>query len=252
MQIKLISHTPNPEKLVAASAKLCYSSSSPEDLLEKLSEEETSSFIARLMKLGHESPLEHITFTFAIEGVSRSLLAQITRHRIASYSVQSQRYVRSKEIKYVIPHSIENIPEAKEEFCKAMEGLFASYNKLTEILQKKYMEQSNENVSDIKNQNKMIEKSSIEDARYVLPNAWETNLICTFNARSLLNFFDHRCCSRAQWEIRELACKMLKAVKEVAPNIFTNAGPGCLKGVCPEGKMSCGESLKVREFFKSL
>ncbi len=252
MQVKLISHTPNPEKLVAAAAKLCYSKSSAEDILEKLTEEETSSFIDRLMKLGHESPLEHITFTFALEGVSRSLLAQITRHRIASYSVQSQRYVKSREIKYVIPPSIESIPEAREEFCSAMEMLFTSYNKLTEILEKKYVEQLDYETADAKKQNKSIEKSAIEDARYVLPNAWKTNLICTFNARSLINFFYHRCCNRAQWEIRGLACEMLKIVRNIAPNIFSDIGPGCLKGICPEGKMSCGKFLKVREFFKSL
>lgn len=252
MQVKLISHTPNPEKLVAAAAKLCYSSSNANDILEKLTEEETSAFIDRLIKLGHESPLEHITFTFSLEGVSRSLLSQITRHRIASYSVQSQRYVKSKETKYVIPPSIESIPKAKEEFCKAMESLFLSYNKLTEILEESYIKQSDAEIININVQNKMIEKLAIEDSRYVLPNAWKTNLICTFNARSLHNFFNHRCCNRAQWEIRELACEMLKAVKTVAPNIFNSAGPGCLKGVCTEGKMSCGKFLKVREFFKSL
>lgn len=252
MKVTLISYTPNSERLIATAARLCYSSSSPEEILDKLTEKEAAEFVDRLMNLGHESPFEHITFTFSIEGVSRSLLAQLTRHRIASYSVQSQRYVKSKDSKYVIPTSIENIPEAKEEFCKVMENLLTSYNKITEILKNHYNKQYKIKAKESTALSKSIEKLAIEDARYILPNAWKTNLICTFNARSLFNFFNHRCCSRAQWEIRNLACEMLKLVKSVAPNVFRFSGPKCLKGVCPEGKMSCGKAIEVREFFKNL
>ena len=236
MYVELVAHTPEPEKLVASAAKLCYSDCGVSDILGSLDEEKTSKFISMLVSLGHESPLEHISFTFAIEGVSRSLLAQLTRHRIASYSVQSQRYVKSQAVQYVIPPEIESIPEAKAEFEKMMESSKKCYDKLTEILIKNYGDEKSE-------------KKAIEDARYVLPNAWCTKILCTFNARSLLNFFSHRCCNRAQWEINELACRMLKIVKNIAPNIFSKAGPPCLAGVCPEGKMSCGKSRQVREFF---
>lgn len=244
MHVKLLFNTPNPEKLVAAAAKLCYSSSDIDNLFENLNDEKVDSFIKMLMNLGHESPLEHINFTFAIEDISRSLLAQLTRHRIASYSVQSQRYVKSEKSEFVIPPSIKNNPEALSEFLNIMEKCKESYDKLTEILKNSY---DKENTND-----KKYEKASIEDARYVLPNAWCTKIICTFNARSLLNFFNCRCCNRAQWEIRNLAIKMLEEVKKVAPNIFKNAGPSCVKGVCSEGKMSCGKSKEMKNFFKNI
>ena len=247
MYVKLISYTPTPEKLVASAAKLCYSSCEIENLISSLNEENISSFLTMLSKMGHESPLEHISFTFAIEDVSRSLLAQLTRHRIASYSVQSQRYVKSDSAEFVIPPEIEKLPEAKKEFISIMGKCHDSYNKLTKILKDKYKASAKENNSNLE---KTIEKIAIEDARYVLPNAWSTKIICTFNARSLLNFFKHRCCKRAQWEIRELACEMLKIVKEIAPNIFSNAGPTCLNGKCSEGKMTCGQMEEVRKFFK--
>ena len=244
MHVELISYTKNPEKLVALAAKLCYSPCSVEDLSQKIENGDITKFIDMLIKLGHESPLEHISFTFAIEGVSRTLLAQLTRHRIASYSVQSQRYVKSEELEYVIPPSIEKIPKAKEEFLRAVSECKRAYDKLTKILIDNY----NENLDGGEN----FEKKAIEDARYVLPNAWHTKIICTFNARSLLNFFSHRCCSRAQWEIRDLASKMLFLVKKVALSVFKFAGPSCVRGVCSEGKMSCGKSKEVREFFSAM
>ena len=93
------------------------------------------------------------------------------------------------------------------------------------------------------------EKKAIEDARYILPNACETKMIATFNARSLLNFFNHRCCERAQWEIRDMANKMLELVKGAAPTIFKYAGPSCVAGPCPEGAMSCGKALEKRKMY---
>lgn len=185
-----------------------------------------------LVNIGHESPLEHISFTFGIEGVSRSLLAQLTRHRIASYSVQSQRYVKNKEIDYVTPPSLADIPVYK---C-IMNTIHDLYLDLSDMLTKCYIDKGIDP--------KQAEKMAIEDARYVLPNAYTTNIVCTFNARSLLNFFTHRCCNRAQLEIRQLADKMLEIVKKIAPNVFKNAGAPCVRGKCTEGKMTCGNPRK--------
>lgn len=249
MNVKLLEFTPNPEKIVATAAKLCYSSSSIDETGENLTSEKICSFVKMLASMGHESPLEHINFTFGIEGVSRSLLAQLTRHRIASYSVQSQRYVNLSNFEYVIPPEIEKIPEAKENFVNIMNYIENQYENIAEILKKNHLE-NQENISpEIE---KSCEKSAIEDARYILPNACATKIICTFNARSLLNFFKHRCCNRAQWEIRSLAIEMLKLVKKEAPNIFCKAGPACFRGTCPEGKMSCKKSSEIKKIFENL
>ena len=249
MNVELLQHTPEPEKIIAAAAKLCYSSSGIDGILNGLDAESTDKFLNRLMSMGHESPIEHITFTFGIEGVSRSLLAQFTRHRIASYSVKSQRYVKEGQFEFVLPPEIEKIPEAREEFLKAMSDDVQSYNKLSDILfEKHYADMISQGMDEKKARN-AAEKKAIEDARYVLPNACETKMIVTMNARSLMNFFHHRCCERAQWEIRDLACRMLDLVKEVAPTLFAKAGPRCVSGPCPEGAMSCGKMLEKREYF---
>ena len=247
--VTLLACTPEPEKLVAAAAKLCYSPSSIETIREGLTEEKTSSFVQMLAEIGHESPIEHASFTFGIEGVSRSFLAQITRHRIASYSVQSQRYVAEDSFAYVVPPEIEAIPEAKEEFLAAMREDQAHYERLTALLKEKHREELLREGKTEKEADRAAEKRAIEDARFVLPNACETNMVCTFNARSLLNFFSHRCCNRAQWEIRDVACQMLALVREAAPHIFEKAGPPCLRGACPEGKMTCGKAAEVRRKF---
>ena len=238
-RVTLLTYTPQPEKTVAMAAKLCYSPSAIDEIGEGLTEEKTASFVQMLADIGHESPIEHASFTFGIEGVSRSLLAQITRHRIASFSVQSQRYVAESDFAYVVPPEIEAIPEAKAEFLAAMEEDRRHYERLTALLKEKH-------------QKTLLEKGkrAIEDARFVLPNACETKMVCTFNARSLQNFFALRCCNRAQWEIRDIATQMLFLVREVAPHLFANAGPGCLRGACPEGKMSCGKAAEVRAFFR--
>jgi len=249
MNVELLQHTPEPEKIIAAAAKLCYSSSGIDGILNGLDAESTDKFLNRLMSMGHESPIEHITFTFGIEGVSRSLLAQFTRHRIASYSVKSQRYVKEGQFEFVLPPEIEKIPEAREEFLKAMSDDVQSYNKLSDILfEKHYADMISQGMDEKKARN-AAERKAIEDARYVLPNACETKMIVTMNARSLMNFFHHRCCERAQWEIRDLACRMLDLVKEVAPTLFAKAGPRCVSGPCPEGAMSCGKMLEKREYF---
>ncbi|NLY43417.1 MAG: FAD-dependent thymidylate synthase [Clostridiaceae bacterium] len=252
LKVQLLQYTPEPEKTVACAAKLCYSGSDLDDIMNGLTEEKVDSFLNMLVEIGHESPIEHVSFTFGIEGVSRSLLAQLTRHRIASYSVRSQRYVREGQFEYIMPKEIEAVDEARELFVQAMEQDQKYYNQLADILMEKHFKTFISEGKDEKEARKLAEKKAIEDARYVLPNACETKLVVTMNARSLLNFFRHRCCERAQWEIRELAVQMLKLVREVAPSLFRYAGPGCLKGPCPEGKMSCGKMAEKRDFFRSL
>lgn len=251
MKVTLLTYTPEPELTVASAARLCYSAADIDDVREKLTPEKTAAFVDMLSEIGHESPIEHASFTFGIEGVSRALLAQITRHRIASFSVQSQRYVAEAQFEYVTPPEIENDPEAKRLFIEAMEKDQEYYNRLTDILKEKHKKDMTAKGMDERSAERAAEKKAIEDARFVLPNACDTKMIVTMNARSLHNFFRHRCCNRAQWEIRELACSMLMLCREVAPNLFKNAGPSCLTGPCPEGKMSCGEIVQMREKYKS-
>ena len=252
MKVKLLAYTPEPEKTVACAAKLCYAAADIDTVYEGLTEEKTASFLEMLQSIGHESPIEHASFTFGIEGVSRSLLAQITRHRIASFSVQSQRYVKENGFEFVLPPEIEQIPEAKEEFLRAMEEDAKHYERLTALLKARHKQAFLDQGETEKSADRKAEKKAIEDARFVLPNACTTKMICTMNARSLLNFFSHRCCNRAQWEIRDLATQMLREVREVAPHLFEKAGPPCLRGGCPEGKMSCGKMEEVRKNFAAL
>ena len=245
-KVTLLGHTPEPEKIVAAAAKLCYSAQTVEGLMDGLTPEKTEGFLKMLVSMGHESPVEHASFTFAIEGVSRSFLAQITRHRIASYSVQSQRYVRLSPFEYVTPDAVKQDPEALAAYEAAMQAAADSYEKISDILKEKYAAEFIANGMPEKTAMSKAEKIAIEDARFVLPNACETKMVVTMNARSLYNFFAHRCCTRAQWEIREVADQMLMLVKEVAPILFAQAGPPCVKGPCPEGKMSCGRMEEMR------
>ena len=252
LKVKLLRYTPDGEKLVASAAKLCYSPVGVEEIEEKLDAKNIDSFLTMLMSLGHESPIEHVTFTFAAEGVSRTLTHQLVRHRIASYSQQSQRYVKLDQFEYVVPPAIQENEEAKELFLKAMEEDQRYYNEITDILSNKlYDEYIKEGLSE-KEARRKAEKEAIEDARYVFPNACETKIVFTMNARTLLNFFRLRCCNRAQWEIRALATEMLKEVKKVYPVLFTNAGPACINGPCPEGNMTCGKIKEVRETFSKL
>ncbi len=251
LHVTLISHTPDPEKTIAAAAKLCYSPAAISDLMEHLEQETADNFVRMLADIGHESPIEHVNFTFGIEGVSRALLAQITRHRIASYSVQSQRYVTQLDFEYVTPPEIEALPEAKAEFTRAMEAAAAAYGRLTATLRQQHKQRLMEQGVAEKTAERQAEKLAIEDARFVLPNACTTKMIVTMNARSLFNFFRHRCCNRAQWEIRQLAEEMLALVQGVAPTLFAGIGPPCLTKACPEGKMSCGKQSEVRRRYAS-
>lgn len=252
MEVMLIAHTENAEKIIAAAAKTCYSSDTPNEIFDDLNEEKTTKFIDMLMGLGHASPIEHASFTFSINGVSRSLLAQLTRHRIASFSVRSQRYVSEKGFEFVIPPQIEQNEQAKEIYLKAMQDDINTYNSLVEILLEDKVSKLVSEGIDEKKARKIAQKTSIEDARYILPNSCETNLVATFNARSLYNFFELRACDRAQWEIRDLAEKMYKLVIDVAPSLFAKAGPSCVSGACSEGKMTCGKAVEIRQKFKDL
>lgn len=223
--VSLLTYTPEPEKIVAAAAKNCYSGAGAQALMDGMDGAEAEKFLRMFMSLGHESVLEHVSFTFSVDGVSRSLMAQITRHRIASFSVKSQRYVKEKSFERVVPHTIEENPEARELFEIAMRSAEDAYRGLMEL---------------------GIPK---EDARFVLPNACATNILFTMNARELRHFFRLRCCNRAQWEIRELARDMLALVKKAAPLLFGDAGPACVHGSCPEGNMTCGKIEEVRKQF---
>ena len=215
MNVKLIGYSSNPEKLPAMAATLTHSKIKPENLTT-LSERRQSAVLEQVLGMGHTSVIEHTSFTFAISDVSRSLTHQLVRHRIASYSQQSQRYVNLNEPQYVTPPSIIKNKKMKNAYDETMAVIWDQYNKLLKM------------------------KIPAEDARYVLPNATCTNIMVTMNARSLLNFFELRCCLHAQWEIRLLANKMLKEVRKVAPTIFKNSGPSCkTKEICPEKKKDC-------------
>lgn len=252
MKVQLINHTPNPDATIAAAAKLCYSEVGIDEITEGLTPEKTESFIHMLNSLGHESPVEHVTFTFAVEGVSRSLLAQLTRHRMASYSVQSQRYVGKENFEFIIPPEIDAIPEARDLFLRAMENDRETYRELNRILTEKHTADNLAAGMDEKKAKSAASKKANEDSRYVLSNACDTKLVMTMNVRSLYNFFSLRCCSRAQWEIRALALEMLRLVKAVSPVLFEKAGPSCVRGACAEGAMSCGKAAEVRKTIAAL
>lgn len=248
-RVVLLAHT-NPvgggsaERVVAAASKLCYSKSDAGTLLDGLDDEKTSEFLRKLSDYGHVSPVEHISFTFGIEGISRACSHQIVRHRLASYSQQSQRYVdlSSEEVGFIIPPEIKEDEKMLNKYILDVKNEFEEYANFTDDLCKKYIF---DGMSD-----KAALKKALEDARFLLPNACETKLVMTMNARSLLNFFSERCCNRAQWEIRNVAEQMLDLVYPLAPNIFENAGASCLKGPCPEGKMTCGKpKMKKRGLY---
>ena len=222
MKVTLITHTPEPEKVIAGAAKLCYSSSDIESLMNGLTTEKIETFIKKLTDLGHQSPLEHCSFTFGIEGISRALSHQLVRHRIASYSQKSQRYVKEGQFEYIIPPKIiEN---------RADKNVYENFMKYAQETYDYFIRNG----------------IPAEDARFVLPNACETKIIVTMNIRTLLHFFEERCCNRAQWEIRHMAYAMLRICQEVAPNLFAKAGASCLRGKCKEGKMSCGKPVGGR------
>lgn len=231
LKVQLLSYTPQPEHQVALAAKLCYSKDDLDTLSQGIAQKDQAKYLERLVEMGHMSPIEHVSFTFGVEGVSRSLLAQLTRHRLASFSVQSQRYVRAggeDGFQYVLPPAIAALGEqAIADFEAQMQQMQAWYDDWNRRLG-----ESGE--------------SSNEDARFVLPNAAATRLILTMNARELQHFLRLRCCNRAQWEIRAMSWEMLRQLVMVAPHLFATAGPGCVGGPCPEKGMTCGKLQQVR------
>ena len=235
LKVILLRATPDPDEIVALGARLCYAQADVESLRERVEAKDQQAFVERVMERGHLSVTEHASFTFAVEGVSRALLAQLTRHRIASFSVQSQRYVSMADgFDYVVPPSISALgADAEAEFARQMEQMHAWYCQWQEKLGG-------------------TGESANQDARFVLPNAAATRLLVTMNARELLHFFELRCCNRAQWEIREMAWQMLACCREAAPALFAHAGPACVSGPCPEGKNTCGKASEVREKCKNL
>lgn len=217
MQVELLYHTPDPERAIATAARLCYAPVGASELMETMPPERVKSVLSTIMGSGHFSTLEHASYTFAVDGVSRALTHQLVRHRIASFNQQSQRYVKFKgEIPVVKPASVADNAETSALFDEAIECVTRAYRTLVEA------------------------GVPAEDARYLLPNAAETKIVITMNVRELLHFFELRCCNRAQWEIRELAHRMLELARPTAPFIFGDAGAPCVHGACPEGKMTCG------------
>ncbi len=228
LKVALIRHTLSPEETVALGARLCYSRATIDDLTQRVSAKDQSDFVQKIMGMGHESVLEHATFTFGVEGVSRVLLAQLTRHRLASFSVQSQRYVSYENgFGYIMPPKIAALGEdAQAEYHRQMQQMHEWYCQWQERLG--------------------TGEGSNEDARFVLPGACETRLMMTMNVRELRHFFSLRMCNRAQWEIRAMAKEMHRLCMEVAPALFADAGPGCLRGACPEGAKTCGKAGDIK------
>ncbi|MGC8812047.1 MAG: FAD-dependent thymidylate synthase [Candidatus Aenigmatarchaeota archaeon] len=225
MRVKLLAFTPDPELVVAASATTSFKKKPTSFTFEKykkeMPKEKIKNIIRDLLRHNHLSPLEHASFTFSLEEVSRSLTHELVRHRIASYTQQSQRYVKvdTKEEWFVIPPKLEG--ENRKKFIERMKQIAAWYEEFIK------------------------EGISYEDARFILPNATKTNIVVTMNARELYHFFNLRCCARAQWEIRNAATEMLKIVKKIAPTLFEKAGPSCMKGFCPEGELMPEECRKT-------
>ena len=230
LQVTLLAHTPDALSLIYAAFRQCYHAGYVADMWPKLlagdiSREQQEDFVRQVVASGHVSPIEHVSFTFAVQGISRALSHQLVRHRIASFSQQSQRYVDGSAFDYILPPAIARNAAAKERFLRCLEEIGEAYRDVKAILEE----------SGRKDKAK-------EDARFLLPQAAETRIIVTMNCRSLLNFFEQRCCTRAQWEIRAMAGAMLQQCQEVLPVIFSTAGARCERlGYCPEGeKFTCG------------
>ncbi len=232
LKVLLLRHTPEPEATIAMAAKLCYSPSDITSLKGKIDKKSQKDFVEKLVGMGHMTPIEHASFTFAIEGISRACSHQLVRHRVASYSQQSQRYVSEETgFDYIIPPVIKKDKELKKAFLASMKDAQKAYNEMVTKL----------------NENGVKGEAANQDARFLLPNACETKIVVSMNARELIHFFRLRCCNRAQWEIREMADRMLKLVKKAAPVIFQKSGPGCLHTPCPEGSYTCGKAKEVRK-----
>lgn len=232
LKVTLLQHTPTPERAVASAGRLCYAPISAAEIKADMPDEDVRRLLRGLVRSGHHSALEHASFTFAIDGISRACSHQLVRHRVASYSQQSQRYVRfSGDEEFVVPPHIMASPQAREVFYAAMDAARRAYEQLVEI-----------GLAEGR-----ARESAYEDARFVLPNAAETKIVVTMNARELRHFFSLRCCRRAQWEINRLSWAMRYLAATVAPTLFEGTGPGCMTGGCPEGKMTCGRTYTEEE-----
>ncbi len=230
-RVELLAHTPDPLALVYAAFRQCYHAGFVADMWPRLlngeiSREKQTDFVTSILSSGHTSPVEHISFTFALSGVSRALTHQLVRHRIASYSQQSQRYVDASDFEHVCPPAIAANPAAASRFAALMNEIGAAYQELKNLLEAEGRTGSR----------------AREDARFVLPQAAATNIVVTMNARSLLHFFEERCCMRAQWEIRHVAGLMRDRCRDALPELFTQTGAKCERlGYCPEGaRFTCG------------
>lgn len=223
MKVNIISHTKNPERTIVSAIRQCYSPLSGKKLWEKVTDDQKVRLIQQIIASGHTSTIEHASFTFSVEGVSRALTHQLVRHRIASYSQKSQRYVKEGGFEYILPPSIAKNKSTTAIFMNQLNQIQEGYNKLLEM------------------------EIPAEDARMLLPNACETKIFITMNCRSLFNFFQERLCNRAQWEIRRMAAMMLAEVKKIAPNVFKFAGPTCVtEKICWQGKLNCGKPAKIK------
>jgi thymidylate synthase (FAD) len=232
LHVTLLQHTPDPDRAVAIAGRLCYAPVSAADLKQGMSDDEVAKLVRILVRSGHHSALEHASFSFAVDGVSRACTHQLVRHRVASYNQQSQRYVNfGAGDSFILPPSIAANGRARAVFLTAMQQAREAYDKLVEL-----------GLAEGRTR-----ESVQEDARFVLPNAAETKIVVTMNARELRHFFQVRCCNRAQWEIRALAWQMLGMVQELAPNLFEGVGPRCLRGGCPEGKLTCGKPYSAED-----
>ena len=228
MDVKLLSYTKNAEKICASAANGCYSEKPAFEIYENMSDDSAKRIIEKVTDSGHLSVIEHSNFTFSVKGVSRSLTHQLVRHRLASYSHQSMRYVNFENFEYVIPPSVSEDPAKKEVFEMAMRIIRDTYK------------------------NFLDKGIKPEDARFILPIGTKSSIVITMNARQLLHFFSLRCCNNAQWEIRELANKMLEICRKTCPVIFRNAGSACVfYGYCPEVGKSCGKKPTLKEIKNS-
>ncbi len=234
LNVKLLDVSQNALSIIFAACRQCYSDSFAGDIFEQslVDDAKKAEFIKKIVSSGHESPLEHVKFTFAIAGVSRALTHQLVRHRIASYSQQSQRYVKADDFDYIIPPVMKEDENLKKIFLETMELIQKNYNSMLDILKEKGVKGEKAN----------------EDARFILPQASETKIVVTMNCRELIHFFELRCCTRAQWEIRALANKMLEICREKLPEVFAEIGAKCeaLK-YCPEGEKFCCGKYPVRK-----
>jgi thymidylate synthase (FAD) len=225
MKVLLVTHTPDPDKLCAQAALVSKWPKGWSEFKDFWNDKTDLQHLKDALEKGHVSVIEHASFTFSLEGISRSCSHQLVRHRLASYTQQSQRYIELEENDiFVTPESIQKNAEAQKLFEENGQKQFSLYQNLIDL---------------------GIPK---EDARFVMPNATKTNIMVTMNARELLHFFALRCCERTQWELRTVAWQMLKLVKKVSPLLFGKAGPSCVQlGYCPEGDLSCGKIKEMKE-----